>query len=1183
MAKKYTASKHLGIHINWVDDNWFYYEQYPPRYSGKTAYQVFPNYGNLFMSDVDYRISFRNIDVSFYAYTKSCFLRGWKWYNDDWLAKNILPNNSDLKYNRSKVQSGWITEGKDLSAIAEYFLRPLINPDTKKTDGFCVFYSDEMKYQDLSEPIIVGIGRISDVRFIAQAKADQGLAEDCFHIDVKHTIRWDGADGFIMPYIYRFTYYPDGVTDLLVKVPKNMTINGRGKPDYLSEDALLQILNECIESLRKTAKIDPDDEVIEKCQRHISWCQNAIESLIDNRQYNLSFRELIQAVNMYHSPDSKEKKDQLDYATADELYQIIKNDNVEPADYMSALCSLVFSEPFDNYDFGSWEENEDLYQKIDKTRLQENLRILFPNGIYTDRRVALLRLMTILAQLELSDTDLFQIIRPYFSQKVEVEPVLKNLFRLYEDSCRDNYSIISYEMINTLCTDKFLEFYNNAYASVETAKDDLLLNPDKIPLYRLRAAITGFLEYKARNGHTIAMFDEVLEFLKANGAVTDENGIEDLLIRCYDYPYNPITVPEDAALILLSENSPLVFIEKQSADKTDRYIKLRRLVNVRQSINDVIRDRIQKQDYNATFINDDKTYKNCIVSGERINILKQMCCKSFYVLSGGAGTGKTTLIGDLARILLANEAGQIVLLAPTGLARSRLADSFGSQNFDQSRVQVKTIASFLHPFGWFQVWRMIYEEDKTLTLDFEDNPEQYSLAVIDEASMLTEDMFAALLEVLKHRADRIVFVGDRNQLPPIGPGRPYIDLIRYIRAEQPEMFSELTSNFRQGGGKNIKQFDVQFAAEFTDAGSNNTPIDKENRRLSFVSYSTEKSSKNDLYTQLNRLMQITCKMQNTRKHIDYNNFNRSLGASQINNVNYSSDIPLFNVEAAKSICDWQIITPVNSRLQINGAKNINKIIHYKYRELEGKRNNLFQRSKNSSTTVLPYPKGTEGIMMGDKVISTTNIRRLKKYEYIPNQKGRIREKVVADSENDAINIANGDIGIVCSVGDGKSPELKTNTAVAFTSQPGYFYFYDNSVFYRDGGRQALELAYAISVHKSQGSQFDQVILIISKDNRNISREMIYTALTRHKKKLWILSDLEDLGVLTQYSSYKYSETLKRLTDLFQDPQPEMIDNDLYDIACMSATDREQYIRDKELIDNEELDDGGAGDLSAASQ
>ena len=45
----------------------------------------------------------------------------------------------------------------------------------------------------------------------------------------------------------------------------------------------------------------------------------------------------------------------------------------------------------------------------------------------------------------------------------------------------------------------------------------------------------------------------------------------------------------------------------------------------------------------------------------------------------------------------------------------------------------------------------------------------------------------------------------------------------------------------------------------------------------------------------------------------------------------------------------------------------------------------------------------------------------------------------------------------------------------------------------------------------------------------------------------------------------------------------MIDNDFYDIACMSAADREQYNRDKEMIDNEELDDGGAGDLSAASQ
>ena len=79
----------------------------------------------------------------------------------------------------------------------------------------------------------------------------------------------------------------------------------------------------------------------------------------------------------------------------------------------------------------------------------------------------------------------------------------------------------------------------------------------------------------------------------------------------------------------------------------------------------------------------------------------------------------------------------------------------------------------------------------------------------------------------------------------------------------------------------------------------------------------------------------------------------------------------------------------------------------------------------------------------------------------------------------------------------------------------------------------LELAYAITVHKSQGSDFDYVFLIIPKTGRIISRELIYTALTRAKKKLVLLVEGDHPYHTINLSKPQYSETAKRNTHLFR--------------------------------------------------
>jgi len=146
----------------------------------------------------------------------------------------------------------------------------------------------------------------------------------------------------------------------------------------------------------------------------------------------------------------------------------------------------------------------------------------------------------------------------------------------------------------------------------------------------------------------------------------------------------------------------------------------------------------------------------------------------------------------------------------------------------------------------------------------------------------------------------------------------------------------------------------------------------------------------------------------------------------------------------------------------------------------------------------------------------------------------INQKVKAYPTEGALNyVANGEIGV--AVGR-VTPSFKRKKAnlplnVEFSSQPGFQYGYWPS----SSEDAPLELAWAVTVHKSQGSEFDTTFLVLPAQ-ANVSRELMYTALTRQKDKVVILHEgtLADLRGLAE--SWR-SETARRLTDLFATPNP----------------------------------------------
>ena len=143
------------------------------------------------------------------------------------------------------------------------------------------------------------------------------------------------------------------------------------------------------------------------------------------------------------------------------------------------------------------------------------------------------------------------------------------------------------------------------------------------------------------------------------------------------------------------------------------------------------------------------------------------------------------------------------------------------------------------------------------------------------------------------------------------------------------------------------------------------------------------------------------------------------------------------------------------------------------------------------------------------------------------------------------------------------PDLRWKIEVEFSSQPGFKYDFTN----RDFGEESnavLELAYALTVHKSQGSQFGTVILVLPNPCRLLSRELLYTALTRQKDRIIILHQ-GPRTELRKYSSDDRSETARRLTNLFVAPSPVEINRRLFEDYLIHRTARGEMVRSKSEV------------------
>lgn len=482
----------------------------------------------------------------------------------------------------------------------------------------------------------------------------------------------------------------------------------------------------------------------------------------------------------------------------------------------------------------------------------------------------------------------------------------------------------------------------------------------------------------------------------------------------------------------------------------------------------------------------------------QVDALRRLAKQPFSVLIGGAGTGKTSVLAAFIRGVTETRGDEkFLLLAPTGKAAVRLQKRV--HEVSGLQVQPRTIHSFLSKEGWidWKSWRPFRDRNPVA--------DGSTTVIIDECSMLDLTLLATVIRALDWRTiRRLILCGDPQQLPPIGVGAPFKDMVNALLQldQESTCVCELTVNCRQ---LQEKSAGLRLAELFTDRGPAKVADEFLNQirsggkvppDLEVHFFTGELDLPDQLSKVFTQMMDDLLVLEGTGDRVDgdrpYEAFNILHG------FNGTGPIRLDAVE---------VISPYRGFYFGSDAFNA---------QLQTMLRGGLLASRNKK---LGRPSGRQFVSF-DKILQAKN------------ERGRASNRVAWVKARGYVDyfVANGELGKLVTVKYDTRGKGLYGKALFETSPETW-------IRINEGWAEGmLDLGYAISVHKAQGSDFSAVLLVIPKEERQrlVSRELLYTALTRFTKRLYLLiqgeqGDVEPLMRCLWRGSSAY---LQRNTSLY---------------------------------------------------
>jgi ATP-dependent exoDNAse (exonuclease V) alpha subunit len=973
-----------------------------------------------------------------------------------------------------KNPDGTYNNKKRLEAAREFFSK--LEPG-KTLIFYYANYSNPFSEEDRKRYVLVGVSRLKEI-------GEELFYEGCSEETIKKF-----AGGFIWQRVLT-SYYPEEglripyhiytnkheILEKIVLVPDNSR-NFKYGTRHMTDDDALELIEKFIEIAETLKEIG---DTTENWDERIRWLNSVIAELWKSR-------------GLYPGLLSV-----LDYIGFDKAIQFYKDKITENSNLEVNLKQKIFG--FIN----------EKVSEIDGLPIEENSKkkILRQWKLKTDIERELLE--NVLPKFDLSKEQIEKILsenRRNYGVYSSLEQIAKNPYILCEEYVGDDpddfisFNKIDHGVFPSLPSP---EFDRTHYSDFE--KDDAR---------RLRALCVEQLRKESQ--HAFMLADYVINKINHKLSYFPERKRAQFNLRY-------IEVDKD----VLSE---ALEIRKDKQGKTYFYLKAN--YEYEREIEKRIRDLAKRPDIKLRTPVTEEHWKNFLHGpdspilkvdpGEYNNILKEQAeicarifAKSVSVISGGAGTGKTTIIKAIIQAIEKVDGKGVIikLFAPTGKAADRLREITGREAL--------TIHSFLASQGWL---------NDNLTFKREgDNQADITTIIIDEASMLDLTLLGTLFRAINwNSVKRLIFVGDPNQLPPIGTGKVFADILDWLQNNYSENVGMLKTNVRQllnkieNKGKGILELASLYERRKLSEYKDSAKKFKEEKILKKVQEggNIDKDLRviywRDLDDLREKLIDTIVKDLETDTGAKYDPNNPfEICAQAFKIQNYDNQEPDY----------MQIISPY--RGEFFGVDNLNLWIQETFNKYNVEN------------------KGTlNGITYFDKVIQYRNRTRsnpIKAY----NMQTRQQENV---------EVFNGEIGFVIPHGleRGKwrlkgfrlfrfqvifkrKEHLKVNYGTKCAKNNKGQYLNENV-------EENLELAYAISVHKAQGSEFNRVYFVLPKSRRMLlTTELLYTGLTRAIKHCTLLIE-EDISPLLTLLRPEHSQLNKINSSLFEfKPVPQELLN-----------------------------------------